>query len=259
MPFEDYLPKTLPPWLRKQWGQAFHVAVGRRMDAVAENFRQAIFARMPTVAASNEDDAALEAIGHDRQLPRGPGESAQAYGDRLYLAWEAWAGDDTPSTGVGGGAGSPLGMLNAIKAAGLPTGPDGATIVQQNGRYAQLDLSGALALGDLMDCVNRQTLDGSTLTRPGWTFDGRDNFYSVFGIVFPTPATIEPALLNTAVEQWRPSKALYVGAWIIESGTLLGWPATGRTLGTEPALGGNVTTFVPGAKRDDLRIGYYAI
>lgn len=259
MPFEEYLPRTLPPWLRGPWGQAFHAAVGKRMDVITERYRQAIFARYPLLAAANDDTAALEQIGRDRQLPRGPGESNEAYGERLFLAPEIWAGDNTPTTGVGGGAGSHLGMLNAIQTAGIPTGPTGATIVQQNGRYAQLDAGGALVLGDLMDCVNRQTLDGSTLTRPGWTFDGRDNFYSVFGIVFPAPATFDAALLNAAVEQWKPSKALYIGAWIIETGALLGWPTTGRTLGTEPALGGNVATFVPGARGDDKRIGYYAI
>jgi len=259
MPFEEYLPKTLPPWLRKQWGQAFHAAVGRRMDVITERHRQAVFARLPVYAAANGDAAALEEIGHDRGLPRGPFESDAAYGDRLFGAWDAWAGDNTPVTGVGGGAGSPLGMLNAIKAAGIPTGPGGATIVQQSGRYAQLDAGGALVLGTLMDCLNRQTLDGGTLTRPGWTFDGRDNFYSVFGIVFPDPAVFEASLLNGAVQKWRPSKALYVGAWIIQSGALLGWPLVGRTLGTEPALGGNVATFVPGASGDDKRIGYYAI
>jgi hypothetical protein len=99
-------------------------------------------------------------------------------------------------------------------------------------------------------------LTGAINVRPGWGFDGRDNFYSVFGIVFPAPDVFEASLLNAAVEQWRPSKALYIGAWMIDTGTLLGWPPTGRTLGTEPVLGGNDITFIPGSSRDDLRIGY---
>jgi broad specificity phosphatase PhoE len=259
MPFEEYLPKTLPPWLRGPWGTKFHASVGKRMDVIVERYRQAGFTRLPLLAAANGDDEALAEIGHDRQLPRGPGESAEAYGDRLWRAWEAWAGDNTPGTGVGGGAGSHLGMLNAIAAAGMPTGPTGATIVQQNGRWAQLDVGGNLVLGTLMDCVNRMDLTDTVNPRPGWTFEGRPNFYSAFGIVFPEPATIDTAALNGAVAKWKPSKALYIGAWVIGAASqTLGWP-TGRTLGTEPNLGGNTVTFYPGATRDDLRIGYYAI
>lgn len=256
MPFEDYLPKTMPPWLRNTWGRRYHTAVGKQMDAVAERYRQALFVSLPGYAASIGDTAALDLIGIDRSLPRGPGESNDDYAPRLVGAWDAWAGDDTPGTGVGGGAGSHLGMLNAIATAGMPTGPAGATIVQQNGRWAQLDGDGLLVLGDLMDCVNRMDLTGAVNPRPGWTFEGRPNFYSEFGIVFPETATIDATALNIAVEQWRPSKALYIGAWVITTGDLtLGWP-TGRTLGTEPNLGGNVVTFYPGATRDDLRIGY---
>jgi hypothetical protein len=250
MPYGDALPRLLHPPLRGPWADKYLGAVGGQMDALIERFRSAVLARFPNAALAASD--ALDEIGKARKLPRGDGESDESYADRLYHAWEAWGGDNTPLTGVGGGAGSHLGVLNALRAAGIPTGPTGATIVQQNGRYAQLDLLGNLVLGDLMNCVNRQTLDGSTLTRPGWVFDGRDNFYSVFGIVF------DPAALNTAVEQWRPSKALYIGAWIIRSGNILGWPP-GRTLGSGGTLGGNVSTFIPGASRDDLRIGYYKI
>ncbi len=257
MPYSDALPKLPPPPFQGPWGLKYFGAVGGQMDAIIARFRAATFARLPDADIGATD--ALNAIGRARKLPRGDGETDPAYADRLLGAWDLWGGDNAPLVGVGGGAGSHLGLLNAIKAAGIPTGPTGATIVQQNGRYAQLDVGGALVLGDLMDCVNRQTLDGSTLTRPGWMVDGRDNFYSVFGIVFPAPASFDAALLNAAVNQWRPSKALYIGAWIIGTGTLLGWPTTGRTLGTEPALGGNVTTFVPGASGDDKRIGYYAI
>lgn len=256
MPFEDYLPKTMPPWLRGPVGKAFHAAVGKQMDTVADRYRQALFVSFPRYAAAVGDDYALELSGVDRQLPRGPGEAAADYADRLRGAWEAWGGDDTPGTGVGGGAASHLGMLNAIATAGMPTGPTGATIVQQNGRWAQLDNDGLLVLGDLMDCVNRMDLTGAVNPRPGWTFEGRPNFYSEFGIVFPETAVIDATALNMAVKQWRPSKALYIGAWVIQTGSLtLGWP-TGRTLGTDPVLGGNVVTFIPGPTGDHVRIGY---
>jgi hypothetical protein len=254
MPFEDYLPKTMPPWLRNTWGRRYHTAVGKQMDTVADRYRQALFVSLPDYAASIGDTAALDLGGIDRQLPRGPGESNEDYAPRLVDAWDAWAGDDTPITGVGGGAASHLGMLNAIAVAGMPTGPNGATIVQQNGRWAQLDDDGLLVLGDLMDCVNRIDLTGAVNARPGWTFDGRPNFYSIFGIVFPEPAVIDAATLSRAVYSWRPSKALYAGAWVIEAGTVLGWP-TGRTLGTG-TLGDSTLLYIPPDGGDDTIIGY---
>lgn len=252
MPYFDFLPRIIPPPMRGPWGQRFGEAVGGRMDAIAQRFREAVFARFPRLAASD----ALDAIGRDRLLPRGSGEADDAYAARLENAWALWGGDNTPLSGKGGGAGAHLGMLLAIKTAGIATGPNGATIVQQNGRYAQLDANGELVLGTLMNCVNRVNLLGAIESRAGWTFDGRDNFYSVFGIVFPQNTLVVAARLNEAVEKWKPSKALYAGAWVLQSGSLLGWPAGGRTLGTEPVLGGNVALYIYPPRGHDELLGY---
>jgi hypothetical protein len=107
--------------------------------------------------------------------------------------------------------------------------------------------------------VNRMDLTGVRNARPGWTFEGRDNFYSEFGLVFPEFADVDRAAMNAAVELWKPSKALYIGAWMIEDGACLGWPPTGRTLGTEPNLGLANVDFFPPARGDDKRIGYFAL
>jgi hypothetical protein len=251
MPYEEDLPKRLPPPWRDERGVAFGRAVGRRLDSVVQSFREAVFARLPVLAPAD----ALKYHGKERQIDRGPTETDEAYALRLQTAWDAWAGDDTPFTGAGGGAASHLGMLRALQGIGIPMGPSGAIIVQQNGRYVHLDGAGNLVVGTLMFCVNRQNLAGAIESRPGWTFEARDNFYSEFGIVFPIPTVFDPAALNAVVTKWRPSKALFIGTWVIESGRVLGWP-TGRTLGTEPNLGGNVVTFYPGPGAQ--RIGYTA-
>lgn len=249
--YEEYFGEIEPPWYQGKWAKRFFGCVGRQMDANVELFREAVLARLPLFAP----DDALEVIGENRMLPRGSTETLADYRARLMKAWELWAGDNTPGTGKGGGAGSHLGMLVALKAAGLPTGANGATIVQQNGRYAQLDGSGNLVLGTLATCANRMNLLGNVEARPGWTFDGRDNFYSVFAVVVPTPVTVDAAAVNAAVEAWRPAKAIYVGAFVITAGRVLGWPVSGA-LGGGAVLGGHAVTFIPGAHGHHTRLGY---
>jgi hypothetical protein len=251
--FEAYLPKMLPrPW-RGPIGRRYHRAIGKRMDAIIALLREAAHLKFPGLAAAD----ALPYIAAERGLPRGPAETELAHRARLGDAWDLWKGDDTPVTGKGGGGGSHYGMLKELKTAGIPTGTsgNGVVVVQQNGRYAQLDGSDNLVLGDLMDCVNRIDLTGAINARPGWTFEPRNNFYSVFGLVFPEPAPIDAGVLNAVVEKWRPGHMIYAGAWIIEVGLTLGWP-TGRTLGTDPDLGGNTVTFIPGAAAEHTLIGY---
>jgi hypothetical protein len=249
--FESWIPKAVPRPYRGFWGTRFFTAIGRRMDAIVQLARNATLARLPFIGNAGD---ALDMIGKDRGIPRAPAETDDAYALVLQHGWEIWQGDNTPLTGVGGGAASHLGMLLALERAGCPMGVLGVKIVQQNGRYAQL-VAGALTLGTLMNCVNRQDLTGVRNSRPGWTFEGRDNFYSEFGLLFPETAVIDVAAVNAAVETWRPAKALYIGAWMINTGTCLGWPL-GRTLGTEPNLGlANVDFFAP-ARGDDKRIGY---
>jgi hypothetical protein len=259
MPFSTWLPSVAPPWLARAVGAAYFRVVGGVMDSVRQRLVEAAKVRMPSFAAAMGASDALEAIGRDRLLPRGAAESDIPYALRLVGAWDTWGGDNTPLTGKGGGAGAHLGLLNALALLGLPTGPTGATIVQQNGRYAQLDGDGLLVLGDLMTCINRQDLTGAVNARPGWTFEGRDNFYSEFGMVFPadvpalTAGSVLAAQLEAAAARWKPGKAVYVGAWVIEAGRTLGWP-TGRTLGTDPNLGGNTIRYLPPAGGN--RIGY---
>jgi hypothetical protein len=246
--YKDYLPSIAPPWLQGPIGKKFWQSVGQVMDAHRARITDGTKARFPGYAATDS----LDAIGADRQLPRALGESDEDYAARLEAAWTTWG--EHPEEG--GGAGSHLALLRQLAAHGFVMGATGTTIVQQNGRYSQLDGSGDLVLGTLMECVNRMDLTGAVPgDTPGWTFDGRPDFYSMFGILFPDNQGFELPLLNRLVEKWKPAKALYIGAWRIVTGTLLGWPPTGRTLGTEPNLGGNSMLYHLPASGDN-RIGY---
>lgn len=239
--YEDYLPRLLPPWLRRAGGFAYHQGVGRRMEGVVDRFRDAVNVRFPELAPSD----GLPEIGRERQMPQTPGETTAAYGTRLRNAWTAWGGDNTPITGEGGGAGSALGLLNAIEALGLPTGPTGATIIRHTGRaatvdpvrpalgYAQLDVSGNLVLGAGPVNVNRQDLFGNVPgDLVGFTLDWRDQFYSKFAVTFladvPTlrAGTDIAAQLNAAMKKWKQSKDHHVGTFVIEAGGGWDWPPT---------------------------------
>lgn len=258
MPYAKYMPSIAPPWMAQTWGERFWRAVGVNLDAVAVADLAATKARMPSEGPAD----ALVYMGDDRRLPRASGETEDDYRARLLGAFEAWGGDNTPITGVGGGAGSHLGILQQLRVLGLPIGPNGITLVSQVGIYSQLDVGGALVRGSLMDCVNRTDLTGAVNPRRGWTFDGRDNFFSLLGLVIPqdVPSFVDGSMLAGEVDRvmrdWKPAAAQFIGTWLIVTGVTLGWP-TGRTLATDPVLGGNVVRYV--APSGGNRIGYYSI
>ncbi len=54
----------------------------------------------------------------------------------------------------------------------------------------------------------------------------------------------ELALLHFLAKLWAPSKAVFDGTYVIVAGQTLGWP-TGRTMGTDPNLGGNSVRVLP--------------
>lgn len=259
MPFRTWFPSIAPPPMRGKWGKRYFEAIGELLDETSSRIRQGVLARFPgkMLRAPGEAEAvapddALARIGGERQLPRGPGETSAAYAERLLDAWKLWAGDDTPITGKGGPAGSHRALLLQLKFAGFPTGATGATIVQYNGRYAQLDGSDNLVLGDLQVCHNRLDLTGVLNPLPGWTFDSQDRHWASFGIVFgadvvgldDTPGNAKKATLNALAMKWRPSSMWYRGAWVHAVGGGYGWPAVGNTWGDGSNWGGDTVRFI---------------
>lgn len=283
MPYKDHYPQLAPPPLNGPNGKKYFQGIGTWLDNERSRLLQGVLARFPgkilrdpTRLDSNPSDPneyapadALDQIGEDRLIPRGGAasgtpETDTAYAARLLDAWKIWGGDDTPVTGKGGPAGSHLGILNALKAAGFPTGSTGATIVQYNGTYSQLDGSGNLVFGDLMQCIHRADLTGALTSPRGWMFDALDSqirtgetsgpaHWASFGVVFPadvsgldnTYGNAKKSVLNETVRRWRPAKAWYRGAWVVVgSAKPLGWPVPSRTLVTEPALGTGTVRFI---------------
>lgn len=245
--FADWLAQQTVPdcasdgaWLRGPQGQALSRAMGTEIELQNDLLRQGLLARFPAKGSVDPvtkqyglpPSDALNQIGSDRLLPRGTGESDAAYSARLAAAWAAWEF-----------AGSHYGVLRALQLAGYAN----MVIVQDNGRYSHLTGSAGdltdLAFGTLMTCVNRGG-------KPGWTFDTRIDFYSRFAIVFTADASnlssaSGQAILVDIVSNWKPAKVQFVAAYVILTGRLLGWPV-GRTLGTDPNLGGNSVRVIAG-------------
>jgi hypothetical protein len=229
MPYEDYLPAIVPPWLQAFWGGHYFKAVGRAMDGVTEAMRAAGNLKFPTQAPSD----ALPYVARERGLPRGPSETETAHRSRLENAWNLWPPDDTPGAGVGGGGGSHLGMLKELVIAGMPRGIHGTTIIQHNGRYAQLDSSGALVIGAGPVCIHRHDLTGAVPgDLVGFTLDARDQFYSKFALFFPADVpslragTAAAVRVNDVVNRWKPAGSIYVGAFVVTAGAAWDWPTT---------------------------------
>ena len=245
MSYASWLQTQGPSWILGPQGKALARTTGAAYDAQRDRILQAVLARFPTAGQLDTTPGsatfgqllvaptdALDEIGNDRQLPRGPGEADATYAARLQAAWDIWPF-----------AGSHYGVLRAVKGAGYV----GAITVQDNGRWARLTGSAGtiadLTIGSLMACKTRSG-------HPGWTFDGRTTFYSRFGLVFEaTAANLESvsgqAILNSLVNEWRPAGTAFVGTWVILVSHILGWP-TGRALGGGETLGGGSVRFIPG-------------
>lgn len=244
MGYAEWLQTQGPSWILDATGKALARTTGAAYDAQRDRILQGVLKRFPTagqldtVAGSPTFGQlligpadALDEIGGDRLLRRGPGESDAAYALRLLDAWEIWPF-----------AGSHYGILRSLTIAGYVD----PIIVQDNGRWSRLTGSAGtvadLAVGALMNCIDR--------ARPGWMFDERTDFYSRFGIAFEADAlnlqaTGGQAIMNEIVDEWRPGKSAFVGTWVILAGGLLGWPL-GQTLGGGGNLGGDSVRFIPG-------------
>jgi hypothetical protein len=152
MKYREYQPLIAPPWLQREKGAAWLRALGDVKDGQAERCKAAVKARMPLQAPGD----ALAAIGLERGIPRGPGESNASYAGRLVGAWETWAS-----------AGSPRGMLAALRAAGYG---DAHLLIARQLDFS-LDASGELRVAGLA---------------PGsWNIDNQPAFWSQFQVLLP--------------------------------------------------------------------------
>jgi hypothetical protein len=118
--YQDFHDRLSPTALQGPVGTAFESAYGAMKDALVARLAASVKAKFPGIAPAD----ALAAIGAERLMDRGPGETDAAYAIRLQNAWNTW-----PL------AGTPRGLLRALYDAGYPN----TAIVQQLGTTYQLD------------------------------------------------------------------------------------------------------------------------
>lgn len=201
--YSDYESKLAPPWLRGPGAKPVLEEFGGEKDVQVDRARQSVLANFPDQGPVD----ALAYVGADRLLPQGVGESTATYRERLRTAWDAADGWSF--------AGSHGSLLFALARAGFPTGlAAGAVIVQRTKRYSYLN-AGVVTFG----------------THSGWTFDGTSPaIWNQFGIIFGADVSgladgsASAQQLNALVKTWKPSKARFMGTWIVVSGSIWGWP-----------------------------------
>jgi hypothetical protein len=95
--FADFLRDTLgiPARFRDEWGIKLLRVITGTFDAIAAEQEAAAWCGSPLYAPED----ALETIGWERSIERGPSETAAHYRARVHGAWEAWTWGGTV-TGV---------------------------------------------------------------------------------------------------------------------------------------------------------------
>ncbi len=232
--FSKYQERHGPGFLQGPNGGAWGRALGEEKNFQLDTNRQAVLADIPRPTSTADE---LEYIGADRALPRAvasylgvPGsESDAAYAERMRTCWDANDGHRFK--------GSHGGLLRALARAGFPVGLSiGAVIIQRTKRYSYLS-----------DTVAGQVVFG---VHNGWTFNyqGPDAF-NQFGIMFGAniadlyDGSQKAITLNALVREWKPAKARYMGAKVVVSGAVWGWPI-GITWGQVGLTWGGVTRFI---------------
>lgn len=127
MSYRDYQVQRAPPWLRGPVGTGWAQAQGEVKDGLTARGLAGVEQRFPTRATGG----ALVALGEERGIARGPGESLESWAERIRRAWDIWQA-----------AGTANGVLVALSAAGYP---DARISIARATQY-QLDADGNLVI-----------------------------------------------------------------------------------------------------------------
>lgn len=84
--FRSAVKKLSPPWLAGNNGYRFQYSIAIQLDAVAEYFRIGSLQRFPAYCEAE----ALQHLGKDRRLWRGPTETEEGYRARLLVWLSTW-------------------------------------------------------------------------------------------------------------------------------------------------------------------------
>jgi len=234
--YQSYLATAGPTWLQQPNGVRYLGAIGATLDQCVTWYKDGTKAAFPSIAGANGDELALGYLGGEMGMPRGPGETAAHYGNRLRLAWDLWPW-----------AGTPLGILLALETQGYDQNNGDPHIIQQAGYAWSLT-----AIDPTIPPVAPETRLVRTALmpvrgEPGWSFDDNsglppsEGFWSRAGLLFPNvptnwnapavpPSTVSAPSTNEinniigTVQKWKPAKVTFEWVKLIYSGKMWGWP-----------------------------------
>jgi hypothetical protein len=182
--FKDFMIELAPPWLRGVKGEAWARANGDVKDSLLDRMKQAVKARFGLIAPSD----ALNLLGAERQLPKGPTETVDTYRTRVVGAWTAW-----PK------AGTAHGVLCALRDAGYP----GTQIVIAKAKKYELDGNGDLVITDL----------GAGILPTHWSsfffYFPAASFPVGWGGVPPVEGSDEALFIISQVKKWKSAHARF--------------------------------------------------
>jgi hypothetical protein len=149
----------MPSWLTTGEGEQVHFSLGIVIDAFAERWRQGVLARFPGYAPPD----ALAAIGRDRKLIRGLGESDEDYAARLVT----WLSKHRVR-------GNPYALLEQVQA-----------YLQAAVRVRTVDVRGNWYTREF------DGVESAVLAAGNWDWDARDasRWSSFWLIIYPAGAT----------------------------------------------------------------------
>jgi hypothetical protein len=220
MSYEDYRKKWGPSWLKGTGGQAWQGAHGRFADSLVSRLKQAVKASFPSDCPAD----ALPYLGSEIGIPRSPADTDDVYREKLRRAWEVWPF-----------AGTPLGMLLALEAAGYAAGQ--VVLVQQEAHGFTLDADTTLAPADRLIVHD---LGGGR-----WTFTADLTLWNRWGVLFPDPTNLPTGWAAGAVSpptsgstptldevngiirlirKWKRAATLPQWIRVCTSGLVYGWP-----------------------------------
>lgn len=92
--FRGMLIDLAPPWLQGPYGSRLMYSIGLVLDAMGDLIIDGVAARLPGIGTVD----ALDEIGSDREIIRGPAESDDSYAARLTRAFDDWAHAGSPNS-----------------------------------------------------------------------------------------------------------------------------------------------------------------
>lgn len=221
MSYEAFRKSWGPTMLKGPVGQAWQGAHGRFNDALVSLWKAGVTAGFPDECPAD----ALPLLGAEIGIPRSPADTDDTYRAKLRRAWELWPF-----------AGTPLGLLLALEAAGYAAGQ--VVIVQQEAHAFGLDTDTTKAPGERL--VKYALIGGR------WTFTSSAVLWNRFAVLFPdstnlptgwasaaeppttltTPSLDEVNGLIRLINKWKRSAAIFMGIEIAVDGRIWGWPVT---------------------------------